>query len=454
MSVSAFGALGVPDDLCARLAADGIVEPFPIQAAVIPDALAGRDVTGRAPTGSGKTLAFGLPLIANLRKAQRRRPTALVLAPTRELAEQIAGELRPLARSRRRDVVAVYGGVGYGPQRKALDSGASLVVACPGRLEDLLSMGALRLDDVRHVVIDEADRMADMGFVPAVRRILEQVHPDRQVLMFSATLDGAVGKLADSVQRDAVRYEIGAEGPDMSNARHAYWTVDRADRSGVTADIVRRCGSTMVFCRTRHGADRVAKQLASFGVSAAPIHGGLSQPKRDKALKAFASGQVDALVATDVAARGVHVDDVAAVVHFDPPADAATYVHRSGRTARAGASGVVVALVERGSERAARRLQREIGIDVGVTSPAVAALNDSQPEFRDDGRPVRPADRLTGTVKFFHDGRGYGFIDVGTDADVFVHHTSLRSQLTTGQRVELSLRPGKKGIEAYDVVGL
>ena len=210
-----FGALGVPDDLTARLGAAGITTPFAIQSAVIPDALAGRDVTGRAPTGSGKTLAFGIPLVANLRPAQRKRPTALVLAPTRELAEQIAAELRPLARARRHDVVSVYGGVGYGHQRKALDNGAELVVACPGRLEDLLTMRALSLESVTQVVIDEADRMSDMGFLPAVRRILEQTAAERQVLLFSATLDGAVGTLAAAVQRHPVRHEVGPAG-----ARH------------------------------------------------------------------------------------------------------------------------------------------------------------------------------------------------------------------------------------------
>jgi len=454
MSVSNFGALGVPDDLCARLTAAGIVDPFPIQSAVIADALAGRDVTGRAPTGSGKTLAFGIPVIANLARGTRRRPTALVLAPTRELAEQIATELRPLATARRHSVVSVYGGVGYGPQCKGLDAGASLVVGCPGRLEDLLSMGALRLDDVKQVVIDEADRLADMGFMPAVRRILEQVHPDRQVLMFSATLDGAVGKLAGSVQRNPIRHEVGEAGPDMNNAQHAYWSVDQADRSAVTADIVRQFGSTMVFCRTRHGADRVAKRLSQLGVSAAPIHGGLSQPKRDKALKSFIDGNVDALVATDVAARGVHVDDVAVVVHFDPPADSATYVHRSGRTARAGASGVVIALVERGGEKSARRLQREVGIDVGVTKPSFADLKPKRLTSKHSVAAPTSTDRRTGTVKFFHDGRGYGFIDIGGEADVFVHYTNARDRLSTGQRVEFGMRHGQKGLEAFDVVSV
>ena len=375
---STFGALGVPDDLSARLRAAGIDQPFPIQEAVIPDALAGRDVTGRAPTGSGKTLAFGLPLVVRLTPGQRRRPTALVLAPTRELAEQIAAEIRPLARVRRHDVVSVYGGVGYGPQRKALDNGAEVVVACPGRLEDLLTMRALSLEDVTQVVIDEADRMADMGFLPAVRRILEQTSRDRQVLLFSATLDGAVATLAKAVQRQPVRHEIGPVGPDMTLTRHVFWSVDRVDRPDLTAKVVAGLGSTMVFCRTRHGADRLAKQLERLGVTAAPIHGGRSQPQRDRALKAFQSGAVAALVATDVAARGVHVDDVAAVVHFDPPEDASTYVHRSGRTARAGASGIVVSFVERGGERDARALQRHIGIDEPVGPPALADLRRTQ----------------------------------------------------------------------------
>jgi superfamily II DNA/RNA helicase len=356
------------------LRASGIVKPFPIQSVVIPDALAGRDVTGRAPTGSGKTLAFGIPVVANLRPGRRGRPTALVLAPTRELAEQIASELRPLAAARRHRVVSIYGGVGYRPQRRALDAGASLVVGCPGRLEDLLAMGVLRLDDVQQVVVDEADRLADMGFLPAVRRILEQTNAARQVLMFSATLDGAVGKLAAAVQRDAVRHEVGPSGPDLSAARHAFWSIDRAERSKMTASIVRELGSTLVFCRTRHGVDRLTTQLAKLGVPAAPIHGGRSQPQRERALKAFAASTVSTLVATDVAARGIHVDDIAVVVHYDPPADAATYLHRSGRTARAGASGIVVALVERGSERSVRKLQRDVGIDVKIGKPSIAEL--------------------------------------------------------------------------------
>ena len=307
-----FGALGVPDDLTARLAAAGITEPFAIQAAVIPDALAGRDVTGRAPTGSGKTLAFGIPLVANLQPAQRRRPTALVLAPTRELAEQIAAELRPLARARRHDVVSVYGGVGYGPQRKALDNGAELVVACPGRLEDLLTMRALSLEDVdagRH----RRGRPHVRHGLPARRA----PHPraDRRRAPGAAVLGDARRRRRQARRRGAAPARSATRsapaGPDMTLTRHAFWSVDRLDRPDLTADVVRALGSTMVFCRTRHGADRLARQLEKLGVSAAPIHGGRSQPQRDRALKAFQTGAVAALVATDVAARGVHVDDVA-----------------------------------------------------------------------------------------------------------------------------------------------
>ena len=330
-----FAALGVPDDLCAVLEAAGLVDPSPVQSAVIADALAGRDVSGRAPTGSGKTLAFGIPLVARLTPATRRRPTALVLVPTRELASQIATALQPLVRRRGHDLVTVYGGVGYGPQRRALQGGAELVVACPGRLEDLLASGVVELDDVATVVIDEADRMADMGFLPAVRRILERTRRQRQVLLFSATFDRAVTALAAAVQRDPVVHQVGAQGPDMASARHLFWTLAPTDRAATTADAIAAMGSTIVFCRTRHGADRLVKQLQRLGTSAAAIHGGRSQAQRDRALDAFSRREVRSLVATDVAARGVHVDGVAGVVHFDPPHDANAYIHRSGRTARA-----------------------------------------------------------------------------------------------------------------------
>jgi superfamily II DNA/RNA helicase len=369
-----FAALGVPADLCAVLETARIVRPSPVQTRVIPDALAGRDVSGRAPTGSGKTLAFGLPLAARLVRASRRRPTALVLVPTRELAGQIATELWPLVRRRGHNVVAVYGGVGYGPQRRALDAGAEVLVACPGRLEDLTASGLVDLSDVGAVVVDEADRMADMGFLPAVRRILEQTRHQRQVLLFGATFDGAVASLAAGVQRHPVVHEVGPQRPDVSTARHLFWTLPSRDRPAATAEAIEAMGSTIVFCRTRHGAERLVKQLHGLGTTAAAIHGGRSQAQRDRALRAFARREVSSLIATDVAARGVHVDGVAGIVHFDPPYDAAAYIHRSGRTARAGASGVVVSLVDPATAAATRRLQCGMGIDADITPVRLADL--------------------------------------------------------------------------------
>lgn len=371
---TSFADLGLDPRICAALAQRGMSAPFAIQAAVIPDVLDGRDVCGRAPTGSGKTLGFGLPLVQRLHRASGRAPVALVLSPTRELADQIARELTPYASALGHRVTTVYGGVGYGAQRSALTRGVELVVACPGRLEDLISEGTLRLDDVVQVVIDEADRMADMGFLPAVRRILAQTSTERQVLLFSATLEGPVAKLIAAEQHDPTTHEVGERGPDITAARHLFWSVDRTERGTHVASVVRTLGSTVVFTRTRHGADRLAKQLGRLGVTAQPIHGGRSQPQRDRALAAFRSGQVDALIATDVAARGVHVDGVAAVVHFDPPADAATYVHRSGRTARAGAGGTVVSLIEAEQRGDVRKLLKPVGLDMHLVDPDPASL--------------------------------------------------------------------------------
>ncbi|MFV0317519.1 MAG: DEAD/DEAH box helicase, partial [Microthrixaceae bacterium] len=371
---TSFAELGAPMPIVDQLDERGITTPFPIQAAVLADALDGRDILGRAPTGSGKTLAFGIPLVARMDKGQRRRPTALILSPTRELAEQIGDELKPLARAMGHSVAVVYGGVGYKAQHRALDRGASLVVACPGRLEDLLGMDALTLADVSQVVVDEADRMADMGFLPAVRRIIDATAQDRQVQLFSATLEGPVAKLTADFQRDAVRHEVGSAEPDMTLAHHFFWGVERPDRVPHVAQFIDTTGSAIVFTRTRHGADRLAKQLGRHGVDAAPIHGGRSQGQRNRALEAFSSGKVAALVATDVAARGIHVDDVGAVVHFDPPEDGATYVHRSGRTARAGASGIVLSMVEPAAGKSTVAMQRKLGLPVGVTAPDIEAV--------------------------------------------------------------------------------
>ncbi|HKE75945.1 MAG TPA: DEAD/DEAH box helicase [Acidimicrobiales bacterium] len=379
--VPSFAELGVPAPLCATLARRGIAEPFPIQAATLPDALAGRDVAGKAPTGSGKTLAFGLTIAARaaaLGAPKPRRPRALVLVPTRELAAQVQRELTALIDERTAGpVVTVYGGVGYGPQRKALARGVSAVVACPGRLEDLVASGDVVLDRADLVVLDEADRMADMGFMPAVRRLLDATPGRRQTLLFSATLDGDVDKLVHHYQHDPVRHEVAGSEDDGLAVDHMFWTVPRDKRVAVTADVVARTGSTIVFTRTRHGADRVARQLGQAGIKAVPIHGRRSQAQRDQALRQFSTGRAPALVATDVAARGIHVDDVASVVHFDLPDDPKDYVHRSGRTGRAGATGIVVALVPEDGRKAARTLQRQLGLTVEMGDPDLGRLGEA-----------------------------------------------------------------------------
>jgi superfamily II DNA/RNA helicase len=366
--MSTFTDLGVPARLTEILTKRSIIEPFPIQEATIPDLMAGRDVLGRAPTGSGKTLAFGLPLITRVGKATSRRPRALILAPTRELAEQIARELSPFARVAGRAVAAVYGGVGYEPQRLALRKGADVLVATPGRLADLIDEGTVSLADVDIVVVDEADRMADMGFLPQVRRLLDQTNPIRQTMMFSATLDNDVAALTQRYQTDPVSHEVGGN-EDHLEAAHYFWRVDASERIDITAEIIESATPTLVFTRTRHGADKVARQLDRMGVKAEAIHGGRSQSQRTRALKAFGDGRVDALIATDVAARGIHVDGVASVVHFDLAGDHKDYLHRSGRTARAGAAGVVVSLVLTDQMGELRSLQRQVGVHDALHDP-------------------------------------------------------------------------------------
>lgn len=390
MSIS-FAQLGLSTPLVDVLAQSNIVEPFPIQAEGIPPALQGRDIQGKAPTGSGKTLAFGLPLLHRVGRANGSRPRALILAPTRELASQIDTTLRPLAKAVNRKVAAVYGGVGYGPQKTALRKGVDVLVATPGRLEDLIEQGWLDLAEVGIVVVDEADRMADMGFLPAVRRILSRTSSDRQTMLFSATLDGDIAVLSRDFQSSPVRVEDKGLDQGTVDATHHFWRVRHEDRVGHTADVIKATGKSIVFTRTRHGADRLAKQLARANVSAVAMHGGRSQAQRERALREFSTGKAQALIATDVAARGIHVDKVATVVHFDAAGDSKDYQHRSGRTARAGATGTVVTLVTSGQEREVRKMQRQLDIDAPIESPTAHHFDRLTAEpHRESVSRVRP----------------------------------------------------------------
>ncbi len=391
---SSFAPLGVPQPIVRALARRGIEHPSKIQAATIADALEGRDIRGRAPTGSGKTLAFGIPLVATIDRAGAKHPRGLVLAPTRELADQIADELKTLSGSVR--IAVVYGGVGYGRQNQELRRGVDILVACPGRLEDLVERGALSLTQVDKIVIDEADRMADMGFLPAVRRILDQTSPDRQTVLFSATLDHEVAELSRRFQTDPVTHEVGSTTPDITTAEHRFLAVDRANRIATSAKVINEAGQAIVFCRTRHGADRLARQLTNRGVPALAIHGGHAQNRRNRALERFTNSDVRALVATDVAARGIHVDDVAAVVHYDPPTDSKAYIHRSGRTARAGRTGLVVSLVQPDQVGDTKRLQRQLGLQqvrivTDSTSTGTTEPVQTEPAKRPEKASRQPA---------------------------------------------------------------
>ena len=378
--MSTFASLGVRSDVVTRLTERGIIEPFPIQAATIADGLAGRDVCGRAPTGSGKTIAFGIPLVCGVEgKAVPRQPRGLVLVPTRELANQVASELQLLAGPRGR-IATVFGGVGYGDQLRALRRGVDILVACPGRLKDLVDRNEVRLDDVSFVVIDEADRMADMGFLPEVRRLLDMVRDDRQTLLFSATLDGDINSLIQRYQNNPVRHEV-ANDEDAPQNTHLFWKTERHDRVTLTASIVAAHWPTVIFCRTKHGTERLAEQLEKAGVTAAAIHGDKRQSQRERALAAFMRGKVQCLVATDVAARGIHVDAVNAVVHYDPVADDKDYIHRSGRTGRAGAAGLVISILMPDQVKSSLHMQRRLGFEPEVVRPDWSTLKDDARQF-------------------------------------------------------------------------
>lgn len=358
--MTSFAALGIPAAVDRSLHARRISTPFPIQVAAIPPALAGRDVCGKAPTGSGKTIAFGIPLVTRCSVAEPGAPTGLVLLPTRELAEQVAEELRLLADPIGLIVDSFYGGTSAQRQIDALAAGVDIAVGCPGRLRDLIDRGVLRLSEVQLAVVDEADRLADMGFLPEVLALLDETPEGRQTLLFSATLDAEVAQLTQRYQSDPAMVSTtqGVGEESILDIEHFWWSVPRKARLDTTAAILRRFSTAIVFCRTRHGADRVSEQLQQRGISTAVLHGDRTQKEREAAMTAFRDGEVQALVATDVASRGLHIAGVDAVVQFDTPADEKDYIHRAGRTARAGSSGKVINLIIPEAEAKATELQR------------------------------------------------------------------------------------------------
>ena len=364
-----FSDLGIDDALVRVLRQQGIEAPFEVQTEAIPDGMLGRDVCCRAPTGSGKTLAFGLPLLSRTVQAKIEMPTALILTPTRELAEQICKVLNPLAWAVNLDVLAIYGGTSYQKQRKAFSNGVDIIVACPGRLEDLLENDYLTLEDVAVVVIDEADRMADMGFMEPVCRILDQCAPDRQTILFSATLDDDVALLVDKYQNDPVTIEVGPKQVSMDSMKHLFWMVRGQEKPDIAFDAIQKVGRSILFCRTRAAVDRVGDELSDLGMMVATLHGGLNQKQREKAMQRFTTSRAKVLIATDVAARGIDIEGVHCVIHYDPPENGKAYKHRSGRTARAGSIGTVLSIVQNPQRRQYQRLQRDVGIRCDFEPP-------------------------------------------------------------------------------------
>jgi superfamily II DNA/RNA helicase len=385
-----FADLGVPAELVSALAATGVTHPFPIQAATLPDSLAGRDVLGRGRTGSGKTYAFVLPMLARLAtsNSQRRpnRPRALILAPTRELATQIQASITPLTSALKLRTMTIFGGVGHGPQITGLRNGVDIVVACPGRLEDHVKAGHAKLDSVEITVLDEADHMADLGFLPAVRRILEATPAGGQRLLFSATLDAGVDVLVKRFMKNPVTHSVDSVQSPVAKMTHHVLHVQTDTRLPVLVDLTSAPGRTLVFTRTKYGAKSLTKKLIALGVPAVELHGNLSQGARTRNLEAFSDGSARTMVATDIAARGIHVDDINLVIHADPPIEHKAYLHRSGRTARAGAEGTVITLMTDDQVRDVRDLTRKAGIAAKITKlregdPLLAKLAPGERSF-------------------------------------------------------------------------
>ncbi len=403
-----FAALGVPATLVRALAAQGLTEPFPIQTATLPDTLAGRDVLGRGRTGSGKTLAFSLPLVTRLTGGVRRprQPRALVLVPTRELANQVLAVVAPLAQAVGLTSTVVFGGVGQNPQVRALAPGVDVLIACPGRLEDLIGQGFVDLSAVEITILDEADHMADLGFLPAVKRLLDRTPKVGQRMLFSATLDNGVDVLVKCYLHAPTTHSVDPAVSPVSTMTHHVFAVSAADKPDVVRQLASGQERSLLFMRTKHTAKKLAKQLTAAGVPAVELHGNLSQNARERNLSAFTDGSARVLVATDIAARGIHVDDVALVVHVDPPTEHKAYLHRSGRTARAGAGGTVVTLATPDQSAEVRTLAKQAGIRPVTVSvrPGDSSITDltgppaayvappvAEPE------PVRPARRPAGT---------------------------------------------------------
>ena len=375
--VLSFADLGVPTRVVDALARQGLTAPFAIQAATLPDSMAGRDVLGRCRTGSGKTLAFALPMITRLaadgRRTQPNRPRGLVLVPTRELATQVHDVLQPLAAASRLTVTTVFGGVRQAGQVRALDAGTDIVVACPGRLEDLMRQRHVDLRDVEITVLDEADHMADLGFLPVVRRILDTIPRTGQRLLFSATLDNGVDVLVRRYLTTPVTHSLDDDASTEPDMQHHVLTVTTQDKPAVIRELASGQDRSVLFTRTKHAARKLARDLTAAGIPAVDLHGNLSQNARDRNLARFRDGQVRVLVATDVAARGIHVDGIALVVHVDPPAEHKAYLHRSGRTARAGASGVVVTIQTSAQRAEVSAMTRQAGISAAHASVTAAS---------------------------------------------------------------------------------
>jgi superfamily II DNA/RNA helicase len=400
-----FAELGLPEPVVRALAERGFTEPFPIQAATLPDTIAGRDLLGRGQTGSGKTLAFGLALLARLAggRAHARQPRGLVLVPTRELAQQVDDALAPFAKALGLTTAVVVGGLSFNRQVSELARGVDLLVATPGRLTDHTNQRTCDLSQVVVTALDEADRMSDMGFLPQVRAILNLTPPDGQRLLFSATLDGEVGALVRQYLTDPVTRSVASATAQVETMDHHVLLAHPADKPRIVTEVAARDGRTILFSRTKHGVDKLVKILRREGVAAGALHGGKAQNARNRAIAAFKDGSTPVLVATDVAARGIHIDDVSLVVHVDPPADPKDYLHRAGRTARAGDSGTVVTLVTPAERRDVERLMRLAGVrapqtEVGPGAPELARITGARiPSGVPVVEPPKPAPTPRGT---------------------------------------------------------